>query len=291
MMEKSVKVDGLPFKWGKKKGPCVENKDVQYYESFTYGGCEYCLYDCVSVEDDSKVDSREFFVGKIIKMWEYTDQRQDPRRVELLWFFKPSELSLYLEGVQDVLANELFLASGSGLGLTNENLLQVLKWYSKELPDMNYASNTQKGYTFLEKCVSKRKYCSLVLKSGVSNESFHFVFMIVVCYCRPLQVTRTLFLPYDLDTEPRSSTLVHLIEVSRSALTMPETSRLIYHAPASDSEKAPYVAKANGSQESLTNINHAGEEYGQGGSSRSPLATPIGAGEASGGRDGGVAKS
>ncbi|KAL0642886.1 hypothetical protein Bca4012_041176 [Brassica carinata] len=27
---------------------------------------------------------------------------------------------------------------------------------SKELPDMNYASNTQKGYTFLEKCVSKR---------------------------------------------------------------------------------------------------------------------------------------
>ncbi|KAL0718182.1 hypothetical protein Bca4012_067504 [Brassica carinata] len=126
MMEKSVKVDGLPFKWGKKKGPCVENKDVQYYESFTYGGCEYCLYDCVSVEDDSKVDSREFFVGKIIKMWEYTDQRQDPRRVELLWFFKPSELSLYLEGVQDVLANELFLASGSGLGLTNENLLEAI---------------------------------------------------------------------------------------------------------------------------------------------------------------------
>ncbi|KAF8099334.1 hypothetical protein N665_0245s0013 [Sinapis alba] len=126
-MEKSVKVDGLPFKWGKKRGGLgVENKDVQFYESFTYGGCEYCVYDCVSVEDDSKLDSREFFVGKIIKMWEYNDQRQDPRRVELLWFFKPSELSLYLEGVQDVLANELFLASGSGLGLTNENLLEAI---------------------------------------------------------------------------------------------------------------------------------------------------------------------
>lgn len=126
-MERSVKVNGLPFKWGKKS---VENKDVQFYESFTYGGCEYCLYDCVSVGDDSsKLGSREFFVGKIIKMWEYNDQRQDPRRVELLWFFKPSELSVYLEGLQDVLANELFLASGSGLGLTNENLL-VTKFLS-----------------------------------------------------------------------------------------------------------------------------------------------------------------
>ncbi|CAF1716216.1 protein ANTI-SILENCING 1 isoform X1 [Brassica napus] len=124
-MEK--KSDGLPFKWGKRRGPCVENEDVQYYESFTYGGCEYRLYDCVSVGDDGRLDSpRVFFVGKIIKMWEYTDQRQDPRRVELLWFFKPSELSVYLEGVGDVLANELFLASGSGVGLTNENLLEAI---------------------------------------------------------------------------------------------------------------------------------------------------------------------
>ncbi|KAJ0253199.1 hypothetical protein HA466_0122660 [Hirschfeldia incana] len=124
-MEKtSGNVDGLPFKWGKKS---VDNKDVQCYGSFTYGGCEYCLYDCVFVGDgSSKVDSGVFFVGKIIKMWEYTDQRQDPRRVELLWFFKPSELSLYLDGVGDVLANELFLASGSGLGLTNENLLEAI---------------------------------------------------------------------------------------------------------------------------------------------------------------------
>ncbi|KAG2316649.1 hypothetical protein Bca52824_019771 [Brassica carinata] len=86
---------------------------------------------------------------------------------------------------------------------TKTHLQQVLKLYSKELPDMNYASNTRKQSTFLERCVSKR----------------------------PLRVTRTLFLPYDLD-EPRASTLVHLIEVSRSALT----------------EKAPYVAKANGSK-------------------------------------------
>ncbi|KAG2316656.1 hypothetical protein Bca52824_019778 [Brassica carinata] len=54
-MEK--KSDGLPFKWGKRRGPCVENEDVQYYESFTYGGCEYRLYDCVSVGDDGRLDS------------------------------------------------------------------------------------------------------------------------------------------------------------------------------------------------------------------------------------------
>ncbi|KAF2570187.1 hypothetical protein F2Q70_00000387 [Brassica cretica] len=36
---------------------------------------------------------------------------------------------------------------------------------SKELPDMNYASNTRKRSTFLERCVSKRKYCALAVSS------------------------------------------------------------------------------------------------------------------------------
>lgn len=111
------------FKWGKKRVHGVEKKDVQFYESFTYDGSEYCLYDCVLIGNACKPDSSEFFVGKIIKMWEHNDQRQNPRRVELLWFFKPSEISSYLLGVQHVLANELFLASGTGLGLTNENQL------------------------------------------------------------------------------------------------------------------------------------------------------------------------
>ncbi|KAF8104633.1 hypothetical protein N665_0170s0009 [Sinapis alba] len=55
---------------------------------------------------------------------------------------------------------------------TNTHLQQVLKLYSKELPDMNYASNTGKHSVFLVRCVSKGKYCSLVLKSGVSDEIF-----------------------------------------------------------------------------------------------------------------------
>ncbi|VVB03013.1 unnamed protein product [Arabis nemorensis] len=56
---------------------------------------------------------------------------------------------------------------------TKSHLQEVLKLYSKELPDMKYASNTGKQSAFLERCVSKGKYCSLVLKStlnGVSDE-------------------------------------------------------------------------------------------------------------------------
>ncbi|XP_006293963.2 uncharacterized protein LOC17889285 isoform X2 [Capsella rubella] len=58
-------------------------------------------------------------------------------------------------------------------GFTKSHLQDVLKLYSKELPDMRYASNTGKQSAFLERCVSKGKYCSLVLKStlgGVSDE-------------------------------------------------------------------------------------------------------------------------
>ncbi|CAN8317837.1 unnamed protein product [Cochlearia groenlandica] len=56
---------------------------------------------------------------------------------------------------------------------TKSQLREVLKLYSKELPDMRYASNTGKQSDFLYRCVSKGKYCSLVLRptrSGVSEE-------------------------------------------------------------------------------------------------------------------------
>ncbi|KAF3512735.1 hypothetical protein F2Q69_00006450 [Brassica cretica] len=55
-----------------------------------------------------------------------------------------------------------------------------------------------------------------------------------------VHVTGTLFLPYYSDTELRSSTLVHLIEVSRSALTVGRDRIMQLQQ-----EKAPYVAKAN----------------------------------------------
>ncbi|KAJ6747550.1 N-ACETYLTRANSFERASE [Salix koriyanagi] len=44
-------------------------------------------------------------------------------------------------------------------------LEEVLKIYTRELPAMNYAANTGKQSMFLEKCVLKGKYCTLLLKS------------------------------------------------------------------------------------------------------------------------------
>ncbi|XP_065856702.1 uncharacterized protein [Euphorbia lathyris] len=47
---------------------------------------------------------------------------------------------------------------------TKSYLQEALKIYTRELPAMNYAANTGKHSTFLEKCVSNGKYCSLLLK-------------------------------------------------------------------------------------------------------------------------------
>ncbi|KAG2334303.1 protein ANTI-SILENCING 1 [Brassica napus] len=118
----------LEFKWGKKRIVGGKKKDVQFYESFTFDGDEYSLYDSVLVGDANEPDSHELFVAKIIKIWEHTNKRaKNPRQVKLLWFFRPSEISpRLLEGVQDVLAKELFLASGEGPGLANVNPLEAI---------------------------------------------------------------------------------------------------------------------------------------------------------------------
>ncbi|RID68291.1 hypothetical protein BRARA_C00461 [Brassica rapa] len=127
-MEEAAGDEGLEFKWGKKRRVGGKKKDVQFYESFTFDGDEYSLYDSVLVGDASEQDSHELFVAKIIKIWEHTNKRaKNPRQVKLLWFFRPSEISPHLlEGVQDVLANELFLASGEGPGLANVNPLEAI---------------------------------------------------------------------------------------------------------------------------------------------------------------------
>ncbi|EOA20157.1 hypothetical protein CARUB_v10000449mg [Capsella rubella] len=124
-MEESIGSEGLQFKWGKKKSVGGKKKDVQFYESFTYDGDEYHLYDCVLVGNASEPESTEPFIGMIIKIWEHAN-KHIPRKVKLLWFFKPSEILPYLEEVPDALANELFLGSGEGLGLANINQLEAI---------------------------------------------------------------------------------------------------------------------------------------------------------------------
>ncbi|KAL0842943.1 hypothetical protein Bca101_016188 [Brassica carinata] len=127
-MEEEPRDESLEFKWGKKRRVGGKKKDVQFYESFTFDGDEYSLYDSVLVGDANSKESHELFVAKIIKIWEHTNKRaKNPRQVKLLWFFRPSEISPHLlQGVPDVLAKELFLASGEGPGLANVNPLEAI---------------------------------------------------------------------------------------------------------------------------------------------------------------------
>ncbi|CAA0812797.1 Unknown protein [Striga hermonthica] len=56
-------------------------------------------------------------------------------------------------------------------GETKSLLQEVLSLYMKELPAMNYASNTGKESMFLERCVTNGKYCTLVLKSRDDSQA------------------------------------------------------------------------------------------------------------------------
>ncbi|XP_077210536.1 bromo-adjacent homology (BAH) domain-containing protein isoform X2 [Tasmannia lanceolata] len=106
------------FKWGQKRGVGGAKKDAQFYESFTYDGIEYFLYDCVYLYKEGEPEP---FIGKLLKIWEQSNRR----RVKVLWFFRPIELLNWLR--EDVtLENEIFLACGEGLGLTNVNPLEVI---------------------------------------------------------------------------------------------------------------------------------------------------------------------
>ncbi|KAE8682666.1 Bromo-adjacent domain-containing protein, putative isoform 2 [Hibiscus syriacus] len=62
------------------------------------------------------------YLGKLIKIWETADKS---KKVKVLWFFQPSDISNYLV---DELAHpkEIFLASGEGAGLANINPLEAI---------------------------------------------------------------------------------------------------------------------------------------------------------------------
>ncbi|XP_007012030.2 PREDICTED: uncharacterized protein LOC18587915 isoform X1 [Theobroma cacao] len=112
-------VENLEFKWGKKRGLGGGKKDVQFYESFTYDGLEYTLYDNVFIrkEGDPKP-----YLGKLIEIWENPDTSKE---VKVLWFFRPCEISNFLV-VKLTHSNEIFLASGEGVGLADINPLEAI---------------------------------------------------------------------------------------------------------------------------------------------------------------------
>ncbi|KAL4302700.1 hypothetical protein GQ457_10G002250 [Hibiscus cannabinus] len=107
------------FKWGKKRGIGGRNNDVQFYESFTYDGLDYNLYDNVYLH---KAGQPLPYLGKLIKIWENPDKS---KRVKVLWFFRPCEISSHLVG-ELAHPNEVFLASGEGVGLVNINPLETI---------------------------------------------------------------------------------------------------------------------------------------------------------------------
>ncbi|KAK7820992.1 protein anti-silencing 1, partial [Quercus suber] len=122
LIESMVEADGLEnleFEWVKKRGVGGKKKDVQFYETFTYDGVEYSLYDSVYLYKEGEPDP---YVGKIIKIWENSDKT---KKVKILWFFRPCEIQNFL-GNEDSAENELFLASGEGVGLANVNPLEAI---------------------------------------------------------------------------------------------------------------------------------------------------------------------
>ncbi|KAI3996634.1 hypothetical protein MKX01_009466 [Papaver californicum] len=108
------------FKWGKLKEKSPNNVDL--YESFTFGGVEYFLYDCVYLQPI--VDSEVPYIGKIVKIMDHPSYR---RKVKIIWFFRPSELSNWLR-IREItyLVHEIFLASGKGLGVANINPVEAI---------------------------------------------------------------------------------------------------------------------------------------------------------------------
>jgi hypothetical protein len=122
-MVEAEKVDSIEFKWGKKRGVGGKKKDVQFYESFFYDGVDYTLYDSVYMYKEGEPEP---YIGKLIKIWENADKT---KKVKVLWFFRPREISNYL-GDEKTLKNELFLASGEGVGNANVNPLVIILDYT-----------------------------------------------------------------------------------------------------------------------------------------------------------------
>ncbi|KAL9405741.1 hypothetical protein Peur_002713 [Populus x canadensis] len=123
-LKKENGLENQIFKWGTKRGVGRLNKEIQFYESFTYDGVKYCLHDCVCFyrEGDSGTN-----IGKLVQIFETAAHE---RMVRAVWFFCPKDIRNFL-GDYKPNWNELFLASGKGKGLSNVNLVvnQTLNHY------------------------------------------------------------------------------------------------------------------------------------------------------------------
>lgn len=113
------KLEEPEFKWLKEKEGGKRYRNIHFYESFGYEGVEYSLYDSVylQVEYDQPP-----CIGKLVEIWEEVNKS---KKIRVQWFFRPSEILYYL-GDTEVIENELFLASGCGIGLVNISPLEAI---------------------------------------------------------------------------------------------------------------------------------------------------------------------
>nr|XP_004305314.2 PREDICTED: uncharacterized protein LOC101302286 [Fragaria vesca subsp. vesca]XP_011466730.1 PREDICTED: uncharacterized protein LOC101302286 [Fragaria vesca subsp. vesca]XP_011466731.1 PREDICTED: uncharacterized protein LOC101302286 [Fragaria vesca subsp. vesca] len=103
------------FKWGETAKVQSKNKDIQFYQSFTFHGVEYSLYDCVYLYQTGALET---YIGKIIRIC-------STKKVKVVWLFRPAEICDFL-GDYDPQWNEIFLASGKGTGVSNVNPLEAI---------------------------------------------------------------------------------------------------------------------------------------------------------------------
>ncbi|KAI5063518.1 hypothetical protein GOP47_0022065 [Adiantum capillus-veneris] len=112
-----------------------------FYYSFFSEGVEYKLYDNVQVYNGP----REPYIGKIIKLWE--EKQSGMKKVLIRWFLRLRDLDSQMEGDP----KELYLAFGKGIGVTNENDLEVICGKSKVLCTSKDVRNKQPSASDLKK--------------------------------------------------------------------------------------------------------------------------------------------
>ncbi|KAI7727408.1 hypothetical protein M8C21_009514 [Ambrosia artemisiifolia] len=118
--EENATVSGdIEFRWGRKGRVGKKNPNIQYYESFTYDGVDYFLYDSVYLWSG---DQYLPHIGKVIKIYETPRLK---KMVKVVWYLRPTEVQKWLKGDHH-LNNELLLASGEGNGLSNFNPLETI---------------------------------------------------------------------------------------------------------------------------------------------------------------------
>lgn len=109
----------IGFSWGPRKG-VTQSGDITY-ESFTLKGVQYDLYDCVYFY---QAGDTETSIGKLVKVYETPAHE---KKVKVVWLFRPIDIRRFLRDVEPSW-NELFLASGNGVGVSNVNPLVKLQY-------------------------------------------------------------------------------------------------------------------------------------------------------------------